>query len=222
MSEHVKDFTASLKIKLLNSSPYYAQANPQAEASNKMLIGLIKKKIEEKPRRWHQVLSEALWAYRVSKHGAINVMPFELVYGQEVVLLVEVNLEAVRIVQQDFLTTEEYKGYMMDNIDDLAESHLKALWVLEKEKLMVARAYNKRVREKSFQIGGMVWKTVLSVGLRDNQFGKWSPSWEGPYKITRIIVVTAYFVETLEGWELPKALNGKYLKWYYPSVWQGM
>jgi hypothetical protein len=97
MSQYVKDFTASLKIKLLNSSPYYAQANGQDEAKNKMLIGLIKKKIEEKLRRWHEVLSEALWAYRVSKHGAINVTPFELVYGLEAVLPVEVNLETVRI-----------------------------------------------------------------------------------------------------------------------------
>jgi hypothetical protein len=39
----------SLGIKLLNSSPYYAQANGQAEASNKIMISLIKKKIEEKP-----------------------------------------------------------------------------------------------------------------------------------------------------------------------------
>jgi hypothetical protein len=37
-----------------------------------MLIGLIKKKIEEKPRRWHEVLSEALWAYRVSKMGQLR------------------------------------------------------------------------------------------------------------------------------------------------------
>jgi transposase InsO family protein len=49
MSHQFKEFAASLKIKLLNSSPYYAQANGQAEASNKMMIGLIKKKIEEKP-----------------------------------------------------------------------------------------------------------------------------------------------------------------------------
>jgi hypothetical protein len=31
------------------------------------------------------VLCEALWAYRVSQHGAIKVTPFELVYGHEVV-----------------------------------------------------------------------------------------------------------------------------------------
>jgi hypothetical protein len=41
---------ASLKIKLLNFSPYYALSNRQAEASNKTIVGLIKKKIEEKPR----------------------------------------------------------------------------------------------------------------------------------------------------------------------------
>ena len=29
----------------------------------------------------------------------------------------------------------------------------------------------------------------------------------------------AYILETLEGIEFPKALNGKYLKKYYPSIW---
>jgi hypothetical protein len=35
MSHQVRDFTESLKIKLLSSSPYYAHANDQAEPSNK-------------------------------------------------------------------------------------------------------------------------------------------------------------------------------------------
>jgi hypothetical protein len=76
----------------LNSSPYYAQANGHAEASNKILIRLIEKKIEERPRRWHEVLSEALWAHRTAKHGAIKITPYELVYGQEAMLPVEINL----------------------------------------------------------------------------------------------------------------------------------
>jgi hypothetical protein len=58
-----------------------------------MLIKLIKK-IDEHPRRWHEVLSEVLWAHRVSQHGAAKVTPFELVYGQEAVLHMEVNLQA--------------------------------------------------------------------------------------------------------------------------------
>jgi IS30 family transposase len=49
MSHQVCEFVESLKIKLLSSSPYYTQVNGQVESSNKMLIKLIKKKIEENP-----------------------------------------------------------------------------------------------------------------------------------------------------------------------------
>jgi len=41
MAKEIKDFTESYKIKMLNSSPYYAQANGQAESSNKTLNRLI-------------------------------------------------------------------------------------------------------------------------------------------------------------------------------------
>ena len=76
ISKEERAFAESYKIKLLNSSPYYAQANGQAESSNKILIKLIKKKIEENPKRWHKVLSEALWAHSISQHGATKVTPY--------------------------------------------------------------------------------------------------------------------------------------------------
>jgi hypothetical protein len=66
MSHQVYEFVGSLKIKLLSSSPYYAQANSEVESNNKTLIMLIKKKMEENPKRWHQVLSEACYRHIVS------------------------------------------------------------------------------------------------------------------------------------------------------------
>ena len=50
MAKEVKQFAESLGIKMLSSSPYYAQANGQGESSNKILIKLIKKKVEDHPR----------------------------------------------------------------------------------------------------------------------------------------------------------------------------
>jgi len=50
-------------------------------------------------------------------------------------------------------------------------------------------------------------------------FGKWSPNWEGPYRINRSAPGNAYILETLEEVEFPRALNRKYLKRYYPSIW---
>jgi hypothetical protein len=95
MSHQVCEFAESLKIKLLSSSPYYAQANGQAESSNKTLIKLTKKKIKENPKMWHEVLSKALWAHCICKYSTTKVTPFELVYEQEVILPMEVNLVAL-------------------------------------------------------------------------------------------------------------------------------
>jgi hypothetical protein len=91
---------------------------------------------------------------------------------------------------------------------------------IKKEKIKIAKAYNKRVVEKSFQVRDLVWKTILLLGTRSGKFGKWSPSWERPFRVIRVVPGNAYFMKYLEGHSLPKALNGKYLKNYYPSMWQ--
>jgi hypothetical protein len=205
---------------LLNSSPYYAQANGQAESSNKTLVKLIKKKIEDNPRRWHEVLSKALWAHRISRHGATKVSPFELVYDQEAVLPVEVNLGTYKLARQSNLNVESYYALMMDNIDEVSDKRMEALEEIEKDKRRVARAYNKKVKAKSFQVGDLVWKTILPIGSKSNKFDKWSPSWEGPYKVVKVCSGNSYMVETLQGQRLPRALNGRYLKIFHPSVWQ--
>jgi hypothetical protein len=220
LSHQFREFAESLKIKLLNSSPYYAQANGQVEASNKVLIKIINKRIKDNPRKWHEKLLEALWAHRTSRHRAMKVTSFELVYGQEVVLPVEVSLQNLRITKQDYLSANEYTELMMDKVDEAPESRLKALEEIEKEKVKIAKAYNKRVVEKSFQVGDLVWKTILSLGTRSGKFGKWPPRWEGPFIVIWVVPGNAYFLEDLEGHSLPKSLNGKYLKCYYPSMWQ--
>ena len=46
-SGEFEEFATGMRIKFLNSS----QANSQAESSNKMIIKLIKRKIDEQPRR---------------------------------------------------------------------------------------------------------------------------------------------------------------------------
>jgi hypothetical protein len=51
MSHQCREFAESMSTKLLNSSPYYAQVNDQAEASNKVLIKIIKNRIKDSPRR---------------------------------------------------------------------------------------------------------------------------------------------------------------------------
>lgn len=54
-----------------------------------------------------------------------------------------------------------------------------------------------------FQV--QVIKTQLPHGhTKDNKFGKWSPSWEGPYRVVEIVPENSYFVQALQGENLPK------------------
>ena len=161
-----------------------------------------------------------MWAHRISHHGATKVTLFELAYGQEAVLPVEVNLDACKLAKQNDIFTIDYYNLMMNNIYEVTNNRMKALKEIEKDKLWVARAYNKKVKDKSFQVVDLVWNTILSLGMKSNKFGKWSPSWEGPYRIIKVIFGNSYMMDTLQGDRLPRAINGRYLKKYYPGVWQ--
>jgi hypothetical protein len=73
---------------------------------------------------------------------------------------------------------------------------------------------------KSFQVGDLVRKMILPLGTQSSKFGKWSPSWEGLFKVIRVVPGNAYFMENLEGHSLMNALNVEYLKHYFSSMWK--
>ena len=108
----------------------------------------------------------------------------------------------------------------MDDLEDLNCHRLRALENIVANKLRVVRHYKKKVKNKQFCECELVWKVRLSIKSKDNRFGKWSPNWEGPYRIKRCAPGNAYILEVQEGEEeFNKASNGKFLKKYYPSIW---
>jgi hypothetical protein len=117
-------------------------------------------------------MSESLWAHRISKHSATKVTPFELVYGQEAILPVDIHLDALRIAQQNELPDVDYHISKLDRLDKVSDERAKTLGEIKRDKWRVARAYNKRVKEKSFQVGDLIWKMILPIGSRSNKFGK--------------------------------------------------
>jgi hypothetical protein len=61
---------------------------------------------------------------------------------------------------------------MLDILDEVSDERVKALGEIERGKLRVAKAYNKRVKKKSFQVGDLVRKMILPIGSRSNKFRK--------------------------------------------------
>jgi len=73
----------SMGIKLVHSTSYYPQGNGLAESSNKSLIRIIKKLLEDNKKNWDSKLKYALWANRVTIKKSTSNSPFRLVYGTE-------------------------------------------------------------------------------------------------------------------------------------------
>jgi hypothetical protein len=65
---------------------------------------------------------------------------------------------------------------MIDNTYEVTDKGLMALKETKKDKIMVSKAYNKKLKAKSFLVGDLVWKTVLPLRSKDRKFGKWSQS----------------------------------------------
>ena len=93
-----------------------------------------------------------------------------------------------------------------------------ALENIQANKAKVSKLYNKTVRLKCSVKCDLVWKVILPIGTRTTKFNKWSPNSEGPFSITQVIYGGAYKLSTLEGEELARSINGKYLKKYYPMM----
>jgi hypothetical protein len=100
---------------------------------------------------------------------------------------VEIIINAIRCARQNDLSIGDYHDLMMDNIDEVTDIRMIALKKIERDKAIVANAYNKRMKAKSFRVKDLVWKIGLPLRSRDWKFGKWSPSSGGPYRITHVI-----------------------------------
>jgi hypothetical protein len=78
------------------------------------------------------------------------------VYGQEVVLPWEITDDSRCVEFYNDLTAEEYAALMNDNVEDLTKLRLWSLEKIKENKAKVARAYNKKVNLKEFQVGDLV------------------------------------------------------------------
>ncbi|XP_024172032.1 uncharacterized protein LOC112178048 [Rosa chinensis] len=172
-------------IQFIHSSPYYAQSNDQAEASNKIIIALLKKMLEANPRQWHETLYETLWAYRTSKRNPTATTPYALMFGHDAILPSEVDVQSLRVQEQHHLIGEDYVQTMWQEHEDLSTKLLEALDSLVMEKQQVAHAYDKRARGRSYSEGELVWKAVLPLGEKLHGAGSGLPDGKAHTSFTR-------------------------------------
>ena len=78
-------FCEQYEITLVHSTPYYSQGNGLAESSNKSLVNIIKKLLEDNKKAWDSKLKFSLCPDKVTTKRSVGVSPFHIVYGVEAI-----------------------------------------------------------------------------------------------------------------------------------------
>ena len=122
-SRAFRDFYSGLGIKNQFSSPRHPQANGQMEVTNRILLKIIKTKLDDAKGTWPEELPNILWAYRTTARTPTGETPFRLTYRTEVVILVEVGVTSTR---RAAFSEEENDDKLRLNLDCLDEVRDKA------------------------------------------------------------------------------------------------
>jgi len=92
-----------MKVEQRFSLVYYPQGNGQAEIMNKIIKKIMAKTIKKNGRDMHDQLPYALWAYRTSKRTTTSAAPYSLMYGDEEVIPLEIEIPSLRIELKDIM-----------------------------------------------------------------------------------------------------------------------
>jgi transposase InsO family protein len=142
-------------IKHRKSIPYHPRANGQTEKTNGILCKIITKTVQRSNTDWDQRIFYALWAYRTAYKVTTKSTPFQLVYGQEAILPIELEIPSLRIAID----------HRMSDFNSLRHRYA----VLEKLNETRAQAYLNTIaiqnRRKSFYDSKLIPKTLYENDL---------------------------------------------------------
>ena len=97
-SKKIEKFCSDYNITLGHSTSYYPQGNGLVESLNKILVGIIKKILQENKKAWHKNLIHALWADKISPKRSIATSPFQIIYGTEAIFPTKLGLPVMRLL----------------------------------------------------------------------------------------------------------------------------
>ena len=136
------------------------------------MLRLIKSQLVGAKGAWPEELPNVLWAYRTMTRTPMGETPFNLTYGTEAVISVEVGLTSLR---REFFDEQDNNDQLKHNLDLVDEVRDQVAQRMAKYKQKIAEYYNRRVKLKKFNIGDLVLRKVTPA-TKDPAQGKLGPN----------------------------------------------
>ncbi|MCO5569835.1 hypothetical protein L7F22_023549 [Adiantum nelumboides] len=205
-----------LKISHRHSTPYYPQSNGLVEKANGIIAGIIRKMVESKPKRWDNFLDGAIWAYRTTYRDATQFTPFHLVYGQEALQPIELNIPTIKLTGRQEQNNDEAWIDKTPQLGGVRVEKRSSIPLLQKKALQLKDKVNEGIKDKEIKEKSLVLRYNNAL---DNRFdAKFERRWEGPFIVKKAFTGGYYQLMELNGKEHPRKVNGYRLKPYLSRI----
>ncbi len=191
MSELYEELHRVLGIKLSHSSPYHPQGISPAERIHRYLKASLQMLGSRTQDDWDVYISSVEFAYRVTPLSGMKYSPFQLLYGREPKLPIDVLFAPSGVVQ---LSVDDMIERMCRN---LAQSR-KDIDVAQRQQREKQKAHYDASRYPvSFQPGDLV---LLNIQERVSGLTtKLIPAWKGPFKVVKQLSPVNYLIDLGSG-----------------------
>ncbi|XP_077242546.1 uncharacterized protein LOC143883065 [Tasmannia lanceolata] len=146
-------FWADLEIEQRFTSVAHPQTNGQTEVANRILLQGIRKRLDDHERRWANELYHVLWAYRTTTRTATGETPFNLTFGTEAVIPLEIGTPALR---NEYFNEKHNPEGLRTNLDLLEEAREWAGIRMATYHQRVARYHDTKEKERLYRVGDLV------------------------------------------------------------------
>ena len=134
-----------------------------------------------------------------------------MTYGAEVVIPIEANFLTLRTSSFTSDSNDELLGKNLDLIDERREKVMVQLAYYHQK---LKQGYDANVKLRPLAPGDLVLRKVVGAA-KNPSWGKLGPNWKGPYRITSVAGIGAYYLEDLDEKTVPRPWNVNNLRMYY-------
>ncbi|PHT39337.1 hypothetical protein CQW23_22910 [Capsicum baccatum] len=164
-------------------------------------------------RQWHENLSFALLGYRTTVRTSTGATPYLLVYGTEAVIPAKVEIPSLRVIVEVEIDDDEWVKTRLEHLSLIEEKRLTSVCHGQLYQRRMARAYNKKVHPRNFEVGQLVLRRILPHQVEAK--GKFSPNWQDPFVVKKVLPNGALYLTDIEGKMAEMAINVDAVKRYY-------
>ncbi|MCO5608036.1 hypothetical protein L7F22_062239 [Adiantum nelumboides] len=195
------DVCDELHILHRHNTPYYPQSNGLVEKANGIIAGIIQKMVKNKTKLWDDFLNGALWEYRTTYKEATDFTPFHLVYGQEALQPIELNIPTIRLHGKLAQGEEEAWADCLLTLAELEWKRETAYQCYKSRATQIKDKLNKKVKDKGIKEGDLVLRYDNHL---DNRFDvKFNTRYQGAYIVKKAFNSSYYELMDLDGKEHP-------------------